>query len=81
MELLFFFMILVSLVLGIFNTISVFVLGSAISRNREYVDKQLKKRIKRGRRYTPDENLLDISNTQYPFDQENREDNEESLDK
>ena len=71
MEGLIVFLVAISILLAIFNAASMFVLGSAFMKDRELLETiivLLKKRITRGRRFTPDDNLMEITNTQYPFD-------------
>lgn len=69
MEGLIVFLLAINVVLTIFNFITMFVLGSAFMRNSELLQDiadSLNKRITKGRRYTPEENLMDVTRTQFP---------------
>lgn len=71
MEILIVILLVVLIILTLFNVVSIFIFGSALMRNSELLEDiivTLQRRITRGRRYTPDENLMDVANTQFPFE-------------
>jgi hypothetical protein len=62
-------LLIVLCLLSLFNAASMFVIGSAVMKNTQSTDRiivMLKKKVTRGRRYTPDPNLMDVPNSSFP---------------